>query len=1111
MRGLSFHRLPGLKPAVAVLLPVLCAVAVGARAGEPDRLVVMTQALSATREAAALYLHQVNLETGRVLPGEGLLPGTAPMGWSAETAAVNLLFTGTGPAFPPVRPDMGYPDTGVSAVQLSPFKIFESPCYLSPPGWRERLLAVFRQEQAAQYHMVVLGEYGESVPAGRVRLLVSSLEGGGVSRARLLREWPLPGPPLQGVMLNPLPGPGGPRPRVAVLCAPQGASPVLAVCGDAREITRVAADALPDWNPVCAEPRLLGPVSGGRFLLLGLSGRPLERAGAEPVTQVFLLGAATLKAAAPPVTVRGMVEAGNSVAAAGDSAWLASRIPGSDFGYVTRLWWVSAGNLEKAGEEALSGVSEGFLTALEPNGSRLAVTLGRRLEIWPDGARGVLRHEFEFPVQMLSWNGAGLFAGEAGRLHQMDGLGLQPARTLQMQGGWVRAVFPLPAGVPHQSDDDGDGVSGSEERALGTSPENPDSDGDGMHDGVDAEPARISPRLSVPSAVLLRGESAGRELRALMVDTGGAAGARWRVDYDRQRMPWLVAHPPAGQGGGWVYLGIDPARYAPETRSDGVLKVVLEADGRDGQALEREVLVRVVADNAAPPSSLWLLPGGYGVSPRGAGVYAGLADMLAGAPFHFSHTVGAAPFGGSLGPYPVVVVDASLLVRGAVARLALADYVARGGGLLVAGGDGGDAAQLEPWIGVFGIGVVPGAFSPSPEDATRAGGPLRHWNSFRLRAPFGLSAGDGGGGAALELFRVPERGAAAVFLAKPYGYGRVAVLADASPLRDIDKGGETRQFCGDLFRWLARAGIEALDMDRDGLEDRIEDKNNNGVRDPGETDWLRPDTDGDGVADGLEDRSLNGMVEPGESDPRNPDSDGDGVLDGADPLPVPRFDAPHVDSVQPDTGPAEGGDLCVVSGRGFQPGVTVWFGDRQAVLAGPAQDRLIMVQVPEFSGDAGGEVAVRVAFPDGSGEGSLPGGYKYTLRGTVSLRLNDAGRRESREAGAGGTLTLTARVPEGRGEVELTAVLPAPPPGVVFNGVDPAPGAQLRKEADGSLTFSVRIGGVEGTPAQVARIEWLAGEGMPSGEALAFPAPQGHAVRAGGGRLLVSGEGVVIR
>ncbi len=73
---------------------------------------------------------------------------------------------------------------------------------------------------------------------------------------------------------------------------------------------------------------------------------------------------------------------------------------------------------------------------------------------------------------------------------------------------------------------------------------------------------------------------------------------------------------------------------------------------------------------------------------------------------------------------------------------------------------------------------------------------------------------------------------------------------------------------------------EDQDTDNDGLLDRTEDRNGNGVVDPGETDPNDADTDDDGLQDGEEDADHDGIRDPGETDPTNPDTDGDGLDDG---------------------------------------------------------------------------------------------------------------------------------------------------------------------------------------------------------------------------------------
>jgi hypothetical protein len=71
-----------------------------------------------------------------------------------------------------------------------------------------------------------------------------------------------------------------------------------------------------------------------------------------------------------------------------------------------------------------------------------------------------------------------------------------------------------------------------------------------------------------------------------------------------------------------------------------------------------------------------------------------------------------------------------------------------------------------------------------------------------------------------------------------------------------------------------------LDSDGDGIPDDVEDANQNGIVDAGETDPNKIDTDSDGLSDGVEDENHNGMVDAGETDPTDADSDNDDLYDG---------------------------------------------------------------------------------------------------------------------------------------------------------------------------------------------------------------------------------------
>lgn len=92
------------------------------------------------------------------------------------------------------------------------------------------------------------------------------------------------------------------------------------------------------------------------------------------------------------------------------------------------------------------------------------------------------------------------------------------------------------------------------------------------------------------------------------------------------------------------------------------------------------------------------------------------------------------------------------------------------------------------------------------------------------------------------------------------------------------------------------------DSDNDGISDSVEDKNGNGVVDPGETDPNNPDSDDDGISDGVEDSNKNGVVDQGETDPLNKDTDGDGLDDGVeDANQDGTRDANETDPTNPDT------------------------------------------------------------------------------------------------------------------------------------------------------------------------------------------------------------------
>jgi uncharacterized repeat protein (TIGR01451 family)/MYXO-CTERM domain-containing protein len=94
------------------------------------------------------------------------------------------------------------------------------------------------------------------------------------------------------------------------------------------------------------------------------------------------------------------------------------------------------------------------------------------------------------------------------------------------------------------------------------------------------------------------------------------------------------------------------------------------------------------------------------------------------------------------------------------------------------------------------------------------------------------------------------------------------------------------------------------DSDLDGLPDFVEDANDNGIVDPGETDPFDDDSDDDGIVDGNEDLNDNGIVDPGETNPANDDTDGDGIQDGTElGLTTPQGNDTDLGNFVPDADP----------------------------------------------------------------------------------------------------------------------------------------------------------------------------------------------------------------
>jgi hypothetical protein len=399
--------------------------------------------------------------------------------------------------------------------------------------------------------------------------------------------------------------------------------------------------------------------------------------------------------------------------------------------------------------------------------------------------------------------------------------------------------------------------------------------------------------LAVPGEILFHGEAVGREVRVFLPDSDAGRAGEWALKFDAEVMPWLRVFPQSSkQGGGQgvpIQMAVDPAYYDAGAEATGTLILSMNGThpGAAAAGSPAAVTLRVLPGRSAPRRILWLWGKGdtpslrHPSDPRHLGA---LAERLAGAPNAFSHQEHVGPFPDSLAPFSIVVITAAAAAEVPVSRRDLLDYVRAGGALLVLGQAPGEEAREAgaPWLDAIGFQIAFDAGASGATEAVQEEGLAADWADFSLQggcrvrceAPY-----------LLACFRdAPDTAALA---AREYGYGRIAVLASASPMESgFLTQPANRRFADGLFRWLSRAGLIFDDYDGDGLTNATENPNGNAEVELGETNPLLADTDGDGVPDGMEDRNLNGRTDPGETDPRKADSDDDGVNDGADETPL---------------------------------------------------------------------------------------------------------------------------------------------------------------------------------------------------------------------------------
>ncbi len=708
---------------------------------------------------------------------------------------------------------------------------------------------------------------------------------------------------------------------------------------------------------------------GERIMLLA-SGNNLREGPGRPLTVARQYDAESLEPLGEAIELAGWIGAGEPMTRLdADRFWASTYAASGAFGYATRIASTAAG-LEKLVEE--SWVQSNGAPVVAAFGEATALASGAGLRVLRNGGAPEMRVDVPEPIEALAWVGGDVVAGAGSMLYRFDAATGEIAAKSGRLPGFVVAMETVARPV-----------------AAGA----------------------VTTPGAYPQEVMLAPSLPGRSEFAMPLDV--PSGYRAVVDLDDSARPWLRAtQSELADGTPLLELSVrGGAGTDGPSRLDGWFRVALRDDS--GAAVRSEARVEVSASAPADRTPVIQWQGSHSAATHGAGS-AELMRQLAGAPLHFSHRVRSGPLV-SPPPASVVVLGMDAAMEGALTRQVLLDYVASGGGLLFVGRyvPESDADGVRRWLEPLDIVIDPGRRIDDAFDST--GSRSLMFGAAQLAVASGCYV-ETLGPMDIRVPANPEYGAALAM--RKYGYGRIAVLASATPLEPESLArSEGRQFARALFAWLAGSRTETRDRDLDGVPDAVEDRNGNHRVDPGETSFVVADTDGDGVPDGMEDANLNGRVDEGETDPRRADTDGDGIADGADADPLPAAGRPILLALNPTEGPAEGGTVVELRGRNLPVKADVWFGDTRSPHVVRVDSERVLAAAPERPGDEMRVTTdVRIARVPGVYESRLDGAYTYRDRSHARLMLDSVSRARRAYDGYRGQATLVLEVPEVRVE-----------------------------------------------------------------------------------------------
>lgn len=795
-------------------------------------------------EAVRVYTQIIYLDSGTPDSPPRLLPGSRSVDAPLPSGDAHHFAITTAESF---QDWSGPPATFVSVVDSESGSEHAFDWLLSDDGWSQYAAAFVPETDKLDPGLVILATPNSANAVGPGRVEVSTWRSTGRAEPEgKLASWLLPGRPVAAVVLPE-------SSLVAVLCGKDGHETRLHV----RDLTR--GEVIVKDMPVFAETRETNPVALVRCgtygpLLSMVTGPGSDPGNVYDSTWVRAIDPVEWDGTGPPLELNGIPGTSRtSVQVATDgSFWIGTREPQSGFAYAVHAR-VTASGIEKLAEYSFSGTTRVPRIAVNSNDGAIAIGLDERVEVWPSGVPDSVRERFTAPVNALAWCGKRLLVGEGNRLHEMHVYGetATPRVVTSFQTGVVTAIATPDAVRP----------------AVPISP-------------PPAEALRVEP----PRFVRFRAESAGRELRAVQV-IPSSNDRKWRLNWDRERTPWLNAYPKSGTGPSWFLMGVDNRFVTPGTTDTGWVDLVVTSSA--DSELTYRIATRVAPSHPPVRRILWVV----GDSPSYEDFrsdddpysFKTLADLLAAPPHHFSHRQATGPITDSLTPFTIVVLDSRAVATGTVTRQAVLDFVSGGGALLyLPRRDSADGNDIARWFVPAGLLIDQPQASPDRFIRATDTSLTRNVGEWPSPDASGLIVDP-----AWKVLMASPDGRYAGFAIREYGSGRIAALGTTRPLEsDRLNTAPDRWFADALFSWLGDSGVDFQDLDDDGLADDQEDRDGDGAVGPGETDRLNPDSDGDGVPDGAEDQNRNGSVDPGETDPLNPDTDGDGTFDGADMSPT---------------------------------------------------------------------------------------------------------------------------------------------------------------------------------------------------------------------------------